>query len=244
MRILVLGTGQGGTCLLVEAVRGLGIVSFTKKIEDKKFFKHETLPQDYGTKLTTDCIARVTSENFSFFSRDLKEAMEKHIDLHIVFSLRHPLDVFMANIVRGQKPSEGGDGRMKRDIVSVSGTIEGSLIAISHAHHVYKNITFLFPERVLTIKLEDLILTPETEIKRIAEYFKVMPTEKAFEFYKYNRNRYQAERYGAKLDTSTVGLYKKWDTWHDGFFRERRSDIDFATDHLTDVINDWGYEIR
>lgn len=243
MRILVLGTGQGGTCLLTEAVRGLGIVSFTERVEDKKFFRYETLPQNYGTKLTTDCITKITAENFTFFLRDLKEAMEKHDDLHIVFSLRHPIDVFMANLVRGQKPSEGGDGKLKSDVVSDSGTVEGSLMAISHSHYVYKNIVSLFPGRVLTIKLEDLVLIPETEVKRIADFFKVKPTQRAFEFYKYNRNRYQARRYGENLDTSIVGLYKKWDTWEDGYFKNRKDDIAVATNCLTGIIYELGYKI-
>lgn len=242
MRILVLGTGQGGTCLLVEAVRGLDVVEFTKKVEDRRFFKHETLPPDYGTKLTTDCVANVTVENFTFFARDLKIAMERYDDLRIVFSLRHPLDVFMANIMRGRKPSEGGDGKMKRDVVSVSGTIEGSLIAIRHAHHVWKSVKSSFPERMITIKLEDLVLIPEATVRRIARFFRVEPMQRAFEFYKYNRNRYQMGRYGATLDTSTVGIHKKWRIWHDGFFKEKKEDIDFAADRLAEVIRDWGYE--
>ena len=242
MRILVLGTGQGGTCPLLEVVRGLDIVSFTKAVEDRGFFKHKALPQDYGTKLTTDSIEKIKVKNFSSFLEKLKEFMKRYADLYIVFSLRHPVDVFMANLVRGQKPSDGGDGEMKKNILSDTGTINGSLFAISHTHNVYKNILPLFPERIITVKLEDLVLTHETEVKRIAEFFGVKPTQQAYEFYKHNRNEYQRRRYGDNLDKLVVALYKKWDTWHDGFFKEKRGDIDFAIGRLTDVIRDWGYE--
>lgn len=245
MRILVLGVGQGGTCPLLEVVRGLDIVSFTEEVEDRGFFEYKVFPQDYGTKLTTDCLKKnkiTIAGNFSFFSENLERLMRKHADLYVVFSLRHPVDVFMANLVRGQKPSDGGDGDRKRNRMSDSGTINGSLFAISHAHNVYKNIVSLFPERIITVKLEDLVLTPEIEVKKIAKFFGVEPTQRAYEFYKHNRNEYQKRRYGDSLDKSVVVLYKKWDTWHDGFFKGRRSDIDFATSHLTDVIQDWGYE--
>jgi len=242
MRILVLGAGQGGTCLLVEAVRGLNVVSFTSNIGDSEFFNYEVLPQNYGTKFTTDAIKKITIGNFSSFSEDLKESMNKYTDLYIVFSLRHPLDIFMAQIVRGQKPSDGGDGDRKKNRLSDTGTIDGSLLAILHSHNVYKNIASLFLERIITVKLEDLVLMPETEINRIARFFGVEPTPQAYEFYKHNRNLYQKKRYGNNLDKSVVALYKKWDTWHNGFFKERRSDIDFAVSQLTDVIKDWGYE--
>ena len=242
MRILVLGTGQGGTCPLLEVVRGLGIASFTNAVEDRRFFNHKTLPQGYGTKLTTDSVEKIKAKNFSSFLEKLKVYMKKYADLYIVFSLRHPVDVFMANLVRGQRPSDGGDGEMRKNRVSGTGTINGSLFAISHTHNVYKNIVSLFPERIITVKLEDLILTPETEVRRIAKFFRVEPTQQAYEFYKHNRNEYQRRRYGDNLDKSVVALYKKWDTWHDGFFRERRSDIDFAIGRLIDVIQDWGYE--
>ena len=243
MRILVLGTGQGGTCPLLEVVRGLDIVSFTKAVEDRWFFKHKVLPQNYGTKLTTDSIVKITPSNFSSFLESLKKSMRKYVDLYVVFSLRHPVDVFMGNLVRGQRPSDGGDGERKKNKLSDTGTIDGSLLAISHAHNVYKNIASLFPERMITVKLEDLILMPEMEVNRIAKFFGVKPTQQAYEFYKHNRNEYQRRRYGDNLDKSVVALYKKWDTWHDGFFKERWCDIDFAINRLSDVIQDWGYEL-
>lgn len=242
MRILILGTGQGGTCLLTEAVRGLGIVSFTRRVEDRDFFKHGVLPRNYGTKLTTDCIMRITVENFPCFLVNLKESMRKHADLHIVFSLRHPLDIFMAQIVRGKRPSEGGDGNIKKDVVSDTGTIDGSLLAIRHFYYVYKNIMSCFSKRTLAVKMENLVLKPRKEINRIAEFFTVEPTQQAYEFYKYNRNKYQKGRYGTNLNKSVVALYKRWDTWHNGFFRNRRGDIDFAISCLAGIIQDLGYK--
>jgi hypothetical protein len=246
MRILVLGVGQGGTCPLLEVVRGLGIVSFTEEVEDRRFFEYKVFPQDYGTKLTTDCLKKnktTIARNFSFFLENLERLMRKHADLYVVFSLRHPLDIFMASLVRGQKPSDGGDGSRKRNRLSGTGTITGSLFAISHAHNVYKNIMSLFPKRIITVKLEDLVLMPKMEVNRIAKFFGVEPTQRAYEFYKHNRNEYQKRRYGNSLDKSVVALYKKWDTWHDGFFKERRDDIDFATGRLSGIIQDWGYEL-
>lgn len=204
MRILVLGTGQGGTSLLVEAVRGLNVVSFTSSIGDSEFFNHEVLPQDYGTKLTTDCIEKITRLNFSSFLKNIEKSMKKHADLHIVFSLRHPVDVFMAQLVRGQKPSDGGDGEMKKERVSDTGTINGSLFAISHAHNIYKNILPLFPERIITVKLENLVLMPETEVNRIARFLESNLLNEHMNFINITETRTKKE------DTAIISISPWW----------------------------------
>jgi len=77
MRILVLGAGQGGTCLLVEAVRGLDLVEFSRFVEDRMFFSYKTLPENYGTKLTTDSIGGIDIDNFSNFPKAVLQRSRK-----------------------------------------------------------------------------------------------------------------------------------------------------------------------
>lgn len=225
MRILVSGMGRGGTCLLTEVVRGLELVEFTVALEDRRFFKYGRLPASYGTKLTPE---------FSTFTLvSITRLMKRYADFYIVFSLRHPIDVFMSKIFRGQKQfKESGDG-----------TSNVALDMIEKFHLIYKTMLTRYSNRVLAVKMEELILHPNWEVKRIAKFFKVVPTQTAFDFFKYNRNRFQQNRYKGQLDTSQVGIHKRWETVYDGFFKDKQNDILTATGCLYKIIKDWEYEV-
>ena len=239
MRILVLGCGQGGTCLLVEVLRGLSLVKFSGYVEDRNFLNYNSLPENYGTKLTTDATEKLTIDNFWDVPQKLINCMDKYKDLHVVFSLRHPVDVFMSQLVRGQRQVDGGD----TEGLSGTGTPWGGILAIAHAAMTLDWIKRYFPERLLCIKMEDLVLRPRTTLVKIAKYFNVEVTDQAREFYKYNRNRYQKERYGDKLDKSVVGIHKKYKTWNNGFFKEKEGYLYFATICLSGIMQSWGYKL-
>lgn len=239
MRILVLGAGQSGTCLLTEVVRSLGLVNFTDPhIEDRKLFIHNPLRENYGTKLTTDAIEKLTIENYFNFPKALAKLMMKYKDFYIVFSIRHPLDIFMSQIVRGQKRINGGDSKRLSD----TGTMGGSFMAIMHFYNIYQTITETFSGRTLDIKMEDLVLYPRKTVDKIADNFGTKATQKTYHFYKYNRNRYQKKRYGKKLNKSVVGIHEKWKTWGNGFFKDKQNHIILATQFLGGIINGLGYK--
>jgi len=238
MRVLVSGVGQGGTCLLVEVLRGLNLVNFSPNVEDRKFLDYPELPENYGTKLTTDATEMLTIDNFWDVPDKLRSCMDKYKDLYIVFSLRHPLDVFMSQLVRGQKRVNGGDTEGLSDV----GTPWGAMLAITHAYVIFKFLKHHFPERILPIKMEDLVLEPKKTVVRIAKYFNVRATKAAHEFYKHNRNLYQKERYGDTLDKSVVGLHdKQLEMFGNGFFKNRQAYIDVAFLLLSSIIKDLNY---
>lgn len=239
MRILVLGCGQGGTCLLVEALRGLNLVKFSESVEDRKFLDYSELPENYGTKLTTDATEPLTIDNFWDVPQKITDCMNKHKDLHVVFSLRHPVDMFMSQLVRGQKRANGGD----TEGLSDTGTVWGALLAIYHAKVAFEQIKHFFPDRLLCIKMEDLVLRPKETVDEIAKYFKTEATKKAYEFYKYNRNQYQKKRYSNKLDSSVVNIHKNLEEFGAGYFKDKKAWIDVATLFLYPIIQEWGYEI-
>ena len=218
-------------------MRGLNIVKFSSAVEDRSFLKKE-LPENYGTKLTTDATEKLTIENFWDVPERLRDCMEKYKDLHIVFSLRHPLDIFMSQLVRGQPRISGGD----TEGLSDTGTWHGALLAIAHAYITLKYMEMHFKKRLLVIKMEDLVMQPKHMVEHIADYFKVEPTQEAYEFYKHNRNRYQTGRYGDKLDTSVVNIHHDLDGFGDGYFKERKAYIDVAFLFLSSIIKDLGYE--
>lgn len=234
MRILVSGNGRSGTCLLAEVVRGLGLVNFSENLEDRKFFKYEKLPENYGTKLVTD------NPTFSF--QNMKLYMGKYQNLYFVFSLRHPIDIFLSKIRRGQKASDGGD-RPGEDVAPDS-TVETAVVAIKDFHKKYKFIINNYPDRSYSVKLEDLLLSPQKTVNKVADFFRVEPTEEAFKFYEYDRNRYHHKRYKKQIDLSQVGLYKRWDTIYDRFFKNKKRDIEYAEKELKHIIKDLNYYLE
>lgn len=238
VRVLVTGTGRGGTTLTKEVIKGLNIVDWhPKKVgkqEDRKFFKYKILPQNYGTKLVTPSpISPDQSHLYGKFHRygndmfftieNLIKRMQEYKDLYLIFSFRHPVDTCMSKIVRGQKHSDGGDKTWKE--VSPDGTPAGAILAVKLLHKIYQDIKRLYPERVLAVRFENLLLNPEEEVGIIARFLGVTATKKALEFYKYNPSRYQFKRYGANLDKSQVAIHKRWETAYNGFFKDRGKDI-------------------
>lgn len=235
MRILVAGTGRSGTCLLVEIPRGLDVVKFSKRVEDRRFFKYENLPENYGTKLVT--------AHPSFTIKNMISFMKKYEDLRLIFSLRHPIDIFMSKIRRGQKASSGGD--RSGEWISEDGTTKGAISAIKDFHDIYNMAVAKFPDRVMSVKIEDLIVFPNTTVERIASWLGVMPTKRAYKFYEHDRNKYHKKhRYRRRLDVSQVSIYKRWKTVYDGFFKNRKGDLLDAVFQLGEIIEDLGYKKR
>lgn len=209
MRILVTGTGRGGTSLLREVMKGLGIAKFYGREEDRNFFLYDKLPENYLTKLALPVKGHS--------AESIIKLMRQHDDLYIIFSMRHPIDTCMSKIVRG-----GG--------ISADNTLEKAVQLVKKFHHIHKMITKLFPKRTITVRMEDLILHPRREVERIAQFFGAEATDEALRFYEHNTNRHQFKRYGRKLDRSQVGLYKHWDTAFGNYFRDKKNDIEFLID--------------
>jgi len=234
MRILIIGTGRGGTSITKEVIKGLGIIKFyygpRQMEEDWNFFKRETLPENYGTKLVTPN----PGVNPTLFTiENLIKRMKEYHDLFLIFSFREPIDTCMSKIVRGQKHSDGGDKYWEK--ISTDGTADGAIFAVRKLHEIYNKIVKLFPERILAVRMEKLILNPKREANRIAKFFGAKITNKSLEFYKYNTNPYQIKRYNGKLDKNQIGLYKKWEICFNGYFKDKKGIINKLKKEFKDL---------
>jgi len=224
MRIFVTGPSRCGTTLVREVVIGLKIAQFhcsgANKEEDRSFFLYKELPENYMTKLPVPHSSNITSgytlENFIKY-------MKRYKDLHAIFSFRHPVDACMSKIVRGQKASRGGDREFEKR--SPDSYVPTAISAVKFATSIYKEFKKIFPGRLLAVKMEHLILSPDAEVKRIADFLGAEVTKESLLFYKYNSNVYQYMRYGSKLDTSQIDVYERWQTAYGGFFKNREDDI-------------------
>lgn len=232
MRILLSGVGRSGTCLLLEVVRGLDIVNFSRRIEDRQIFRHNPFPQNYGTKLATDQRA--------FSMKNIKKAMEEYQDLYLVFSLRHPVDTFLSKIRRGQKRSDGGE--RKKEHLARDATVESAIFYIKDFYEKYEFVIKNYSSRICSIKMEDLICFPRIAVGTVAAFFHVKTTKKALKFYQFDRNRYHIWQYKGQLDPSRIRNYERWDTIYEGFFKDKKGDIDRAKKELHYIIKGLGYE--
>jgi len=225
MRILVTGTGRGGTTLLREVVVGLNAARFYcgaySKEEDRDFFNYKELPEQYMTKLATP---NPSNPNMGYTKESLIKYMEKYDDLYLIFSIRHPVDTCMSKIVRGRKHSDGGHKWWEE--ISVDGTIEGAIRAVIFMHNIYETVKKQYPTRVLAVKMEELILNPKETVGRIATFLHCGVTSRSLVFYRYNSNPYQFRDYGTELNKNQINLHEKWQTAYDGYFKDKGNDIE------------------
>lgn len=225
MRILVTGTGRGGTTLLREVVVGLGVARFQcgiySKEEDGDFFGYKELPENYMTKLV---VPHPQCRNDQGYNIDgLIKYMERYGNLHLLFSIRHPVDTCMSKIVRGQKHSDGGYKHWEQ--LSVDGTVKGAIRTVKAMREMYDAIKSRYPQRVLAVRMENLILESEKTIGEIASFLHCEVTLRSLVFYRYNTNPYQFREYGTDLDKTQINLHEKWQTAYNGYFKDKEQDI-------------------
>jgi len=224
MRILITGTGRSGTTLLREVVVGLDVARFYcgrySKEEDWGFFKYKELPENYMTKIATPNPPNPTRD---YNIENLIKYMEKYDDLYLLFSIRHPIDTCMSKIVRGQKHSDGGHKYWEE--ISVDGTVKGAILSVNSMRKIYDAIKNYYPQRVLAVRMESLILNSIKTIEEIAEFLHCKITKRSLVFYLYNSNPYQFRDYGTDLDQTHVNLHEKWQTAYNGYFKDKEQDI-------------------
>jgi len=219
MRILVTGAGRGGTYLLKAAVESFGNLTF-KKGEDKQFFR-KNIPENYGAKLTT--------ENIDVTATNLAMKLHEYPDLRIIFSSRHPVDILLSRLWRGQNLAGDRDA------------IERAIEAIRFFYGTYSDTICHFSGRTFIVKMSDLINSTEFAIKGIANFLGWSVSYAALNFVAFTNHKRHIERYGKKLDPSQIDVHLNWETAYDGFFKDRRADIVEAEDRLADVIKGLSY---
>lgn len=229
MQVIVVGAGRSGTNWALEVVRCSGKFDFTEKVQDNDIFNHEKLPAKYGTKIPT--------EHRQFNLRNLKRLMNRNKGLKVLFTIRHPVDMALSKIYRGQPAELGGDlpGR------SPDANLGGALYAVEFMYLMWKHMCRRWSDRMLTVKLEDLILVPETPVRAICEFLDIKEQLSMFQAYKFIRVPYKHQRYHYEIDKSQVGLHKRWETIYGGFFKTRKTEVMTLLRELNYVMKGLGY---
>lgn len=213
-KVLISGAGRSGTNWLTEIIRASGAYRFTDVIEDRNFFNYDYLPNGYGTKLAT--------ENKGFTLENIRKVMSINSSLKILFAIRHPVDLCMAKIYRGQPSSQGGDGE---DRLAPDATVKGAISAVKYSESILEELIKTYSNRVLAINLEDLIENTEVEIDKICKFLGIEKKEEMLTAYTKNRNTNHQKRYGDQVDKSQGNLRDNWQTVYNGFFADKEEDI-------------------
>jgi len=226
MRILISGTGRGGTNLLTELVKKITDVKFTEQVEDRSFFSRQ-LTQDYGTKLAID--------HPTFTPVSLANKMAQYCDLNVIFSIRHPVDNCLSKIVRGQPASLGGDKNTEN--ISDDGHPLSAIMAVKNLYTVISRAKSTYPNRVMVVKMENIIMDTKSEVDRISSFLAISPN--IYEgFQENNRNKYQKGRYGKSL-APQVSLYEDLQNNFNGFFIDKEEIVCYIKDNLIGEISEF-----
>jgi len=230
MRILITGTGRGGTCWLTEIVRASGVYNFTKQMEDREIFHHMNLPDLYGTKLVT--------ENPNFTWENIEKLMTKYTDLYVLFSMRHPVSLTMAQTANTDgKTIEEASRNIPEDI---SSNIEKR---VRYMYNMYTRLKEKYPDRVSYTKLEDRIINREEEVNKICKTLGIEFNGKMLDGHKNTRNRYHQKRYGKTIDKSQADICANWETAYNGFFKNNKDDIDQIKEKVKDIAEYFNYKM-
>jgi len=225
MPVIVLGCGRSGTNMLLSLMRGSSCLQATKLIEDKRFAGRKRLyPLSYLSKCdTTYCSPR-----------RLRATLGRNPEMRVLWAIRNPKDICLSKIRRGQPAENGGD--CAAGVLSPDSTAAGCIQSLEKMFELYKGVATEFGERVLVVKMEDVILTTEEEARRICIFLSIPFEAAMLDFAARIRHKQKLRRYGAKIDKSQVDLWEQWDEVYDGFFKDSSIDIEglfTAVEHIT-----------
>lgn len=235
-KVLITGPGRSCSNWVCEIARMSGAFEFWQMemsdgyivVEDRELLKRGKLEETYGAKLCT--------ENFKW--EELNTFLHKYQDVQILFATRHPVDLAMAKVVRGQPSSQGGDGS---DQTAPDATVEGAVAAINHANGIFNKLQKAYGDRLMQIKLEDLLSITVMETIAIGSFLGVATNEEMISAYAFNRNKHHNKRYQGSKDMGQLGTRHRWDDVYGGYFKDRELDIKHLQKELAYVIEDWNY---
>lgn len=229
MSVIILGCGRSGTNMLLEVMRGHPRLKATRHAEDKRFADAgRVFPANYLSKCDT----------WYCSTSALRATLKSNPDLRVLWAIRNPKDICLSKIRRGQLKDNGGDATGQQSLDSTeTGCIE-SIEGMFVLHQLVRNE---FQDRMLVVKMEDIICNTKEEAKRICAFLDLPFEEKMVDFPSRMRCRPKAERYGGKVDKSQVDLWKRWAEVYDGFFKKASIDVEKLFISVEYITSYFGY---
>jgi len=235
MKILVTGSGRSCTNWMAEIVKSCGKFHWVGVPEDRSLYMKPMLPDNYASKLATD--------HPSFTEASMRMLMSREPDLNIFWCFKHPVANVMSKIVRGQPHSKGGD--KPGENVSADGTLKMAIEAVRRSWELCRIAEGLhsIAKQVMRVRLEDLILRESVMRTKIAGFMQAERDEVDMKAFVNTPNMFHKARYGGTVHRDQTEIYQRWESAYDGFFKDRRDDIDKAVTALKDMCKDLEYEL-
>ena len=220
MIVTVVGGGRSGTNLTLEMMRGHSYFTASDVIEDKALFAREgMLKSGYLSKCDT-----WYCRSYEFLDRLMK--MNSYIKM--LFTIRHPYDMCLSKLYRGKGLADDS-------------SIEGCIADMYHMYILYKRGIKTFPNDILLVKMEDVILDIEKEARRICDWLPLKFEKSMLTPHKRMRDKEKKKRYSA-LDKNQIDMWKNWKEIHDGFFTENKIDMEWLFDMVDPMVEYFRYE--
>ncbi len=224
MGAMVLSSGRSGTNLMLAMLTGNKFFTpVGPDPEDKMCWlaQGQSMPVTYLSKSDTHYIL-----NFDYMQQFL--VPNGHIKL--IWMLRDPRDWAMSKIAHG----------FERD--SYDANFEGVIADMFHMFRMYRQVETYMPDRMMPVKMEYLLKNPRTELKRVCEFLQINFTEDLLDFRHNFKKKSLKEQYKT-LDTSRIGLYKKWQKAYNGKLTQVPFDMNAVFDYLKPITKYFKYEV-
>ena len=208
MQVVITGCGRSGTNLLLEMVRASEKYKFTATVEDREFFNHEKLPDDYGSKIAV--------EWDSMTIESMLEIMEINHRLKILFSFRHPYDIILSKVYRGRPRFQGGDNDSEQ--TAKDGTIEVAAEYVKKSWDIYQALATKYPDRVKPVRMEDILTNTFNTVRYVVKFLAITANENMRNPWKYTRNAYQNRRYHHVVNIHEINKWRDLKNNYDGWF--------------------------
>ena len=142
-------------------------------------------------------------------------------EIEIESTIRDPRDICLSKLRRGVVIEEGGDC----DVHADDSTDDGCVDSIYKMFEMYRFIVLIFPETIHMIRMEDVLLNLEEEVRNLASFLQIEFQPAMLEFPNRMRNTKKKERYARRIDRSQIQLWKHAEKIYGGFFAGRSARI-------------------
>ena len=173
--------------------------------EDKALFKRNIIyPSNYLTKCDS-----IYVDGYNQFEK----FMLNNNHCKMLWTVRNPYDWILSKLYNGRKKEEN-------DSLSDDATLDGAIADLYYMFSLYLRAIKDFKDRILVVKMEDIILNTEQETKGVCEFTKIQFNGDMLR--PYERMRHEIYKQHDKIITDNVDMWKRIDTIYNGFFHNNK----------------------
>ena len=204
--IIVFSSGRSGTNLVLEVLTSSKELIYDIEYpEDKMLFRRNIIyPNNYLTKCDS-----IYVDGYNQFEK----FMLNNNHCKMLWTVRNPYDWILSKLYNGRKKDEN-------DSLSDDATLDGAIADLYYMFSLYLRAIKDFKDRILVVKMEDIILNTEQKTKEICEFTKIQFNGDMLR--PYERMRHEIYKQHNKIITDNVDMWKRIDTIYNGFFHNNK----------------------